>query len=319
MSYFQFNFGTTMPRRALLVVNRDSRNGANDINSALARFALRGIDILEIPLENPAQLPQLIRRHRDEVDCVVIGGGDGSMNAAAEALLDTGLPLGLLPMGTANDLARTLKIPTDLEQAADVIGGGLRHAIDLARVNGRCFFNVANIGLGVDVTHHLSSDMKQRWGALSYARSLLKALKARRSFHADIECDGRRKRVRSIQIAVGNGRHYGGGMTVSERASIDDHLFFLYSIEPRPWYELLRFAPAFRAGRFEARAPADVDQGKHITIHTRRPMTVTADGEIVTRTPASFDMLAGAIQVFVPESYFNDQPHRQEVPHAAQG
>ena len=297
-----------MPRRALLVVNRDSRSGANDIDSALARFAQQGIDILETPLGNPAQLPQLIRRHRDQVDCVVIGGGDGSMSAAAEALLETGLPFGLLPMGTANDLARTLKIPTDLEQAADVIGSGLIHTIDLARVNGRCFFNVANIGLGVDVTHHLSPDMKQRWGALSYARSLVKALRARRSFHADIECDGRRKRVRSIQIAVGNGRHYGGGMTVSEKASIDDHLFFLYSIEPRPWYELLRFAPAFRAGRFEAHAPVYIEQGRRITIRTRRPMAVTADGEIVTRTPASFDMLAGAIKVFVPAGYFNDEP-----------
>lgn len=310
-----------MPTRALLVVNSKSRSGALGFDVALERLAAHGVEVFEQKLDNAAGIDALIRRHQHDVDCVLIGGGDGSLNAAAEALADTGLPLGVLPMGTANDLARTLHIPTDLELAADVVGTGVLHAIDLARVNGRCFFNVANIGLGVHVAHHLSAAMKQRWGVLSYARSLIMAFRSSQPFHADICCDGRHQRVRSIQIAVGNGRHYGGGMTVAEEASIDDHQFFLYSIEPRGWCELLRFAPAFRSGRFEERHPVYLTQGRQIHIETRKPMIVTADGEPVARTPASFEMLADAVRVFVPTSYFNhDFDHdRQEVPHAAQG
>lgn len=306
-----------MPTKALLAVNSKSRSGASGVDAALERLAHHGIEVFQPPLERADQIGAAIRHHRNEVDCVIVGGGDGSLNAAAAALADTRLPLGVLPMGTANDLARTLGIAIDLEQAADVIAKGVLHEIDLARVNGRCFFNVANIGLGVQVTRHLSSEVKQRWGILSYARSVIAAFKSSRPFHADIVCDGRRKRVRSMQIAVGNGRHYGGGMTVAENASIDDHLFFLYSIAPREWYQLLRLAPAFRAGRFEKRHEVYLDQGRRITIRTRKPMAVTADGEVVTHTPATFDILARAIRVYVPATYFNTE--LQEEGHAAQG
>lgn len=304
-----------MPKRALLLVNRKSRSGDGDLDAAIERLERCGIELVEQQLEQPQQIPELIHRYRHQVDCVIVGGGDGSMNAAAPALLDTRLPLGVLPMGTANDLARTLCIPTGLEQAAAIIGDGMLHAIDLARVNNRYFFNVANIGLGVDVAHNLSSGMKQRWGVLSYARSLLKAIRSSRPFHADIVCDGRQLRVRSIQIAVGNGRYYGGGMTVAAQASIDDNMLFLYSIEPLRWWEMLRLMPALRAGRFEQRHPVDIAHGKTVTVTTRRAMVVTADGEAVTRTPAGFSMLPGAISVFVPASYFAE---RQELRRVAQ-
>lgn len=304
-----------MPKRALLIVNRKSRSGASDIDAAVARLRDNGVRVLCVKLDRAADIPSLIRSHADNVDCVIVGGGDGTLNAAASALMETRLPLGVLPLGTANDLARTLKIPTDPAQASDIISNGVLHRIDLGSVNGHYFFNVANIGLGVHMKQHLSSEMKQRWGIFSYAYSLFKAIKSFRPFHADIVCDERRLRVRSIQIAVGNGRHYGGGMTISETASIDDHRFFLYSIEPLTIWEMIKFAPALRTGRFEERHPVDLAHGRHIEVKTRRSMDVTADGEVITRTPAVFDMAAGAVSVFVPTDYFDD---REEVRHVAQ-
>jgi diacylglycerol kinase (ATP) len=304
-----------VPKRALLIVNRKSRSGAASIDAGIQQLKRHGIEIIEGKPRRANEIPELIRRHRDVVDCVIIGGGDGSMNAAASALVDTNLPLGLLPMGTANDLARTLKIPTDVEQAGQIIAAGLLHKIDLGSINGRYFFNVANIGLGVHVRHYLSHELKQRWGIFSYARSLLKAITTLRPFHADIVCDRRHRRVRSIQIAVGNGRYYGGGMTVGEQASIDDCRFFLYSLEPAPWWSMLRFALAFRAGRFERRHPVHIDQGRDIEITTRKPMAITADGEPIGYTPAKFEMLEKAVSVFVPTAYFEDQ---QEPIHAVE-
>jgi diacylglycerol kinase (ATP) len=292
-----------MPTRALLIVNNRSRSGSTDIQAAITRLKSRGIAVIEGRPERAEHISELIRRHRHAVDCVIIGGGDGSMNAAASALVETQLPLGVLPMGTANDLARTLTIPTDIEKAFDIIADGARHRIDLGCVNGRYFFNVANIGLGVHVMRNMSADLKQRWGIFSYAHGLLKAIRSFHPFHAQIVCDGRARRVRTIQIAVGNGRHYGGGMTVAEQACIDDQRFFLYSLEPLPLWEMLKFAPAFRAGRFEHRDPVNLEQGCDIQIITRRPMPVTADGELVTMTPARFTVCANAIDVFVPASY----------------
>jgi len=304
-----------VPKRALLIVNRKCRGGETDIAPVLDRLKQHDVEALPWTIDRPEQIPVMIHRHAADVDCVIVGGGDGSMNAAAPALIETRLPLGVLPMGTANDLARTLQIPDDIGQATDVITDGLLHKIDLGRVNGRYFFNVANIGLGVHVTHQLSPELKQRWGIFSYARGLFAALKSFRPFRADIVCDGRRQRVHSIQIAVGNGRHYGGGMTVAENASIDDHRFFLYSIEPLGLWDMVKFAPFLRAGRFDERHPVALEEGRRIQVNTNRAMTVTADGEMMTRTPATFDMIAGAVTVFVPPTYFE---HRQELLHVAQ-
>lgn len=303
-----------MPTCALLLINGKSRSGSTDINAAIKRLKSRGVAVIDEKPERPEHIAKLIRQYRDEIDCVIVGGGDGSMNAAAAALVETQLPLGVLPMGTANDLARTLSIPADVEQAFDIVADGIRHRIDLGCINGRYFFNVANIGLGVHVMRHLSPDLKQRWGIFSYARSLLKALQSFRPFHAQITCDGRARRVRTIQIAVGNGRHYGGGMTVSERASIDDGCFFLYSLEPLSLWEMLKFAPAFRKGQFNTRDPVDLDHGQTVEITTRKRMPVTADGELVTFTPAKFTMAAHAIEVFVPPAYLQN---KEELTHAA--
>jgi diacylglycerol kinase (ATP) len=303
-----------VPTRALLIVNNKSRSGLTDIQTAIERLKQRRFDIVEGKCEKREHIAERILEHRNDIDCVIIGGGDGSMNAAASALVETQIPLGILPMGTANDLARTLNIPTNIEQAFDVIADGILHRIDLGVVNGRHFFNVANIGLGVHVMRHMSADLKRRWGVLSYAHSLIRAIRSFRPFHAEIVCDGRPIRVRTIQVAVGNGRHYGGGMTVADRASIDDDRFFVYSLEPLSIWQMLKVAPAFRKGQFDNLDPVHLDQGHTIEIVTRKPMPVTADGELVTHTPAKFKLFTSAINVFVPASYFE---LREELIHAA--
>lgn len=303
-----------MPNRALLLINRKSRHGESDDEAIQRRFEAAGISAIVVLIDRPEQIAESVRQHRNQIDCIVIGGGDGSLNAALGTLVDTRLPMGILPLGTANDLARTLGIPTDIDAAIDIISRGLVHPIDVGNVNGHYFFNVANIGVGVEVMRSMSAEIKQRLGVLSYAHCLVKAIKSYRPFRAEIICDGRRIKVRSIQIAVGNGRHYGGGMTVAERAQIDDGRLWLYSLAPVGIWELIKLAPAMRSGRFDDVDPIGVAEGEVIELATRRPMPVTADGELLTRTPARFSVLRGAIGVFVPETYLID---RQEAAHAA--
>lgn len=305
---------TTAPKRALLIVNRKSRSGESSLDALLDQFRQAEILVRETPLGHPGEIPALIRRHAEHVDCVIVGGGDGSMSAAAPALIETGLPLGILPMGTANDLARTLQIPVDLPAACEVIAGGAIHEVDVGCVNGRHFFNVANIGLGVTVKHLLTPDMKQRWGVLSYARCMLQAVCDFRPFYADIVCDGKQQWVRSLQIAVGNGRHYGGGMTVAEEASLEDARFHLYSIRPMNWWNLARIGPSMKSGEFRPDDPVDLVSGFDVVIRTRKPMPVTADGESVTVTPAHFRILPKAVKIIVPFHYLEQ---KEELDHAA--
>ena len=93
----------------------------------------------------------VISRRADHCDLVIVGGGDGTLNSAASGLAYTGLPLGVLPLGTANDFARTVGIPNDPVKAAEIIAAGNAKPVDLGEVNGHLFFNVASIGFSAEL------------------------------------------------------------------------------------------------------------------------------------------------------------------------
>ena len=99
------------PRRALLVVNPRSRSARLGAGPAMARLRSAGLDLVETVCDRAVEVSSCILAHRGTVDCVIIAGGDGTINAAGPGLLVSGLPLGVLPLGTANDLARTLGLP----------------------------------------------------------------------------------------------------------------------------------------------------------------------------------------------------------------
>lgn len=287
--------------RALILANPHSRSAGAGVDAAAAELHKAGIDVLRPAWREGEPLSAAIERCGDKADFVVIAGGDGSLNAAAPALIDSGLPLGILPGGTANDLARTLGLPLDMVEAAKVIAAGRIRAIDVGEVNGKPFFNVASLGMSASLADRLTRETKRRWGRLAYALTATEVLIEARRFGAVIRPDeGDEVAVRSLQIAVGNGRHYGGGMIVEETARIDDGRLDLYSLEFRDIWKLPFMAFAFRKGRHGLADDVRTMSGPGFEIRTREPMPVNADGEIVTQTPAVFRVRPGAIRVFVP-------------------
>lgn len=294
-----------MGRRALLMVNRKSRSGGDAHPAVVKQLTELDFELVE---GDPATPPgDLIRSHADRVDLIIIGGGDGSLNCAADALAESNKPLGILPLGTANDLARTLNIPTDLAAACRVIADGHTRRIDLGRVNNKPFFNAASIGLSVAITRRLSKGAKGLLGVLAYAVTAVRALGSGRPFRTEIRCDGETHRARTVQITVGNGRHYGGGLTVAEDAAPDDGRLDVYSLEVGHWFGLLPLLPALWRGNFKGREQVRVLRGRVVEVVTRRPRSVTADGEVVTRTPAVFTVQPGAVTVFVPNNPPDDK------------
>lgn len=289
-----------MPRPALLIVNPHSRRGMDAAGTVAGALERAGVPVLRRDCAEAGKLSGLIRELAGQVDRVVIGGGDGTLNAAASGLVGTGLPLGIIPLGTANDLARTLGIPSDPEGAAQVIAAGRLHRVDLGEVNGHPFFNVASVGFGVDLTRALTRDSKRRWGALGYVVAALRAVERLKPFSVEIIDNETIHRSRTVHIAVGNGRHYGGGMTISEHARIDDGRLDLYSLEVQSFWRLLLLAPALRSGRHGAWAEIRTLSGNEFELRTRRPRSVNTDGEITTRTPARFRVLRGALSLYVP-------------------
>lgn len=294
--------GLAAPTRALLIVNAKSRSGAALCDRAIAALEKAGIAIDRRDGGSAGELEQLIRAAASDVDCVVVGGGDGTLNAALPGILESGLPLGILPLGTANDLARTLGLPTDLEDAVGVIAAGNRSRIDVGEVNGKPFFNVASIGFGVDLTRALTRDAKRRWGVLGYVVAGLRVIRRVRPFHVTVRVGDRVHRSRTLHLAVGNGRHYGGGMTVSEDASIADGRLDVYSLEASGVIAALKLLPSLRTGTQGHWAEVETMEGQEVTVETSHPRAVNADGEIVSQTPARFRVRPGAVTVFAPAS-----------------
>ena len=289
-----------MPRRALLIVNAQSRNGESQLDAAVERLEAHGIEPVHLECGRREDLSPLIVKNADDVDCAIVGGGDGTLNAAAFGVIEAGLPLGILPLGTANDFARTLDIPSDLDGAAKVIAEGRTRNIDLGIVNGQPFFNVASIGLSAELAQQLTTEIKRRFGRLGYGLVAMKVLIRARPFRATIVSETETARVRTLQIAVGNGRFYGGGNAVEKDAAIDDQNLDLYSLEFERAWKLALMARSFRYGEHGAWSEVRAIRAEEFDVRTRRPRPVNADGEIVTQTPAHFSIKPRAMRVFAP-------------------
>jgi YegS/Rv2252/BmrU family lipid kinase len=285
---------------ALLIVNAHSRQGRTSAIAAAEILRSVGVPLLERESVHREHLAPLIRAHAGEVDRVILGGGDGTLNAAIGGLIDTRLPLGILPLGTANDLARTLGLPLDLPQAARIIAAGRTRAIDVGRVNDRYFFNVASLGLSVELTRELTPERKRRWGKLGYTLAMLRVLLRARPFSAVIRANGEVHRVKTLQIAIGNGHYYGAGLSVEESAAIDDGLLDVYSLELRHPWKLALIYPAFRRGRHKRWPEVRTFACEGLELRTRKPRPINTDGELTTATPAQFRILRNAVTVYVP-------------------
>lgn len=292
-----------MSQRALLYVNQRARQGKQQLGAAVSQLETLGVQVLLVSAKSEQQLDEAIERHRSHIDLVIIGGGDGTLNTTVDSLVKHHLPLGILPLGTANDLARTLNLPTTIPEACQVIAKGKQRSIDLGWVNGKYFFNVASMGLSVKITKRLTKQVKQRWGVLAYAIAATQAIRQTHPFTAQIQVDGQEMKVQTVQIAIGNGRYYGGGLAVAADAAIDDQRLDLYSLEIKNWWQMLRILPKMRQGQHTDFPWVRQLQGREIAIQTRDRQQINTDGELTMSTPATFRVIPKALSVFVPESF----------------
>ncbi|AFY76876.1 MAG: lipid kinase [Hydrococcus sp. C42_A2020_068] len=301
-----------MTKRALLLVNRYARKGQKSLAKAVEILHDLDFELITVPIKNPQQLPELVHKHKNAIDLVIVGGGDGTLNAVVDSLVETKLPLGILPLGTANDLARTLSIPPSIPEACRAIASGNLKYIDLGWVNGKHFFNVASLGLSVKITKKLSKGAKRRLGILAYGYTALQVLSQTRPFRAEIRVNGESIRIKTIQIAVGNGRYYGGGMAIAKDAAIDDRRLDLYSLEIERWWQIFPLIWTLPSGDYENLPWVRSLEAEEIEIYTRKPEEINTDGELTVSTPAKFRAIPKALAVFTAAetSYSKTTPRK---------
>jgi diacylglycerol kinase (ATP) len=293
-----------------VICNPSSGGGAYDPDVLRAEFD--GYELDWVETEGPGDASEAAREWPEGL--LIVAGGDGTINDAVNGLGKAGFPegvtLGILPAGTGNDLAATLCIPDDPDEAEDVIRQGRVRTLDVARVRSegigeRFFINVATGGLGAEISDANEGELKRRWGKLSYLRASLEVAKDFDVRELDLYLDGELHRARAVNVVVGNCRFAGGGWLAAPRANPEDGLLDVVIIEKLGLADLLQLAPASMAradylgkeGVFSARA-------KEIRVETQPPgLDFTADGEVVGDEPARFSVVPGALKVIVGPDY----------------
>ena len=287
-------------RRALVLLNDHARNVEARSSGALDMLQALDLDVVHAEAGARASVAAAIRKYSGSVDLVVAGGGDGTLNAVLQGLVGSGLPLGILPLGTANDLAKTLGIPTDLAEACDVIGQGHMRRIDIGKVNDVYFFNEASIGMSVALCRRLTKESKSTFGVFALLFHALQIVFAMRRFRALITLSsGEVIAQRTAQLTVGNGENFGGFVTTDE-AAIDDRKLDLYSVQLSGWKEYFEALTALLRRRYDDARSVFTLHGRRYDVRTARRMRIEADGEIVSSTPAVFEIVPSAVDVFVP-------------------
>ena len=258
-------------------------------------------------VRDPVRLPETVRDVFDEGSeyrLLILGGGDGSVSSVVDFLAHHRVVLGLLPLGTANDFARTLGIPSDIEGACQTIAAGKMVDVDLGLAGDNYFVNVASVGLGVEATRALSPWMKKSVGPLAYPAAAIKAFLSHEPFSARLTFpDGDHEPVeheRLLQVAVGNGRFYGGGMVVAPESGIDDRNLDVYAIELGRHRDLIGVARYLKSGDFIRNESVTQYRTERVRLETDPELAVNIDGEVVTRTPQDFSVAHNALKVLVP-------------------
>lgn len=286
----------TTNNRTLLLTNPNAREGSRDQQELVTRLKQIG-PVVAPECNEPDSMDRAIARYAGSVGRIVVGGGDGTLHAVLPALISANLPVGVLPLGTANDFARSIRLDDIPDALAAIVAGSTRQ-VDVGVVNGIFFLNAVSIGLGPRINTDLDSETKAKLGVFGYLIHALRNASNYRGMRAVIECDGEAVSVRSIQITIGNGIHYGGGMTISSAARLDDGILRVLVIRPQSVASLLTYGAAIKSGNIQDDENLLTFAGREVIVRTRYETSVTADGEVVTTTPVECVSRRKALTVF---------------------
>jgi len=236
---------------------------------------------------------------------VVAAGGDGTINAVASALVGTGVPLGVLPLGTLNHFAKDLGIPLDTAEAAGTIAAGRVAQVDVGEVNGRIFLNNSSLGLYPSIVRHRDSQQRRlgrgKWPALAWATWTI--LSRRPFLRVRLCCDDAKTEYKASFVFIGNNDYIMEGFNIGARERLDRGRLSVYMSQRRSRHRLLMLAFRALIGRLYQSEDFEALTAQSVTIETRHGhLHVATDGEVtLMETPLEYSIRPGALRVLVPE------------------
>lgn len=275
---------------------------ADDVRAAMRRYGL-GDELVETADETEAG--EAVREAIAEgVDTILAAGGDGTVAAIADRILDSDTTLGILPLGSVMNIARSLGIPRDLDAGAAIVATGREVVIDVGEAAGRPFYESASIGLNAAIFRELSRVDEPHWRSIP--RTVWVALRYRPA-RMILHLDRGFIRTRALMVTVSNGPYTGAGMTVAPEARLDDGLFDIRVFRGFSKWELLRHLASIAFGRRQYSPRISTYRSKRVRVTTRHPLPARADQRDLGTTPVEFVTGARALRVIVPADGTPDQ------------
>jgi YegS/Rv2252/BmrU family lipid kinase len=243
-----------------------------------AELALRAIELGEVP---------------------VVVSGDGLLGAVGGAMAGAEAPLGLIPAGRGNDLARALGIPKEPEAAVEALLTGHTRRIDVGEANGKRFLGIASVGFDSEC-NRLANETHWLRGNLVYAYSMPRTLIGWRSARFTLAVAEERKRISGYFVAVANNSVYGGGMYIAPDAELDDGEFDVVSIGETGKLRFLRGLSKVFKGTHVENEEVSVFRAPRLELDASRPFPVYADGDHLTDLPVSLRVLPRCLSILAP-------------------
>ncbi|WP_445949803.1 diacylglycerol/lipid kinase family protein [Sphingomonas sp. 2378] len=283
-----------------MVVNAKSRRG-----QALFRQACAAMSGLPYPvdaraIEDPEDLEPTVRELlAAKPDLLILGGGDGTISGLVDLMVGHEVMLGVLPLGTANSFARSLNIPLDIEGAVEVIRTGRPRRIDLGMIDNDYYANCAAMGISPKIAETVPHGLKRVAGRLGYLGWAAYQFLRFRPFTLIVEQDGKRERLRVVEVRISNGPYHGGTELV-ESAAVDSGEIVVQAVCGHVKRRLLvNWAASVLHSDYRKEKVREF-RGREIRLNSIPPLPISIDGEVLARTPVTARIAPGIIEVMAP-------------------
>lgn len=215
-----------------------------------------------------------------EPDLVIAGGGDGTINLTAKCMLSTKIPMGILPLGSANGLATELEIPSNIEDAYEIAIKGQPTPIDVLEVNNKYLsLHLSDIGFNANLVKRFEAE-EQR-GKFGYAKQFFKEYMVSNSDRFYFSFNGNEFSRRAVMVVFANATKYGTGAIINPNGKLSDGKFEVCIIKPYPWYAIFGMAYSFFFGNLDKSRYVKILSTDKINVRVKKAQTIQVDGEII--------------------------------------
>lgn len=301
----QFQHDSGSDDENVFLVFNSKAGGADEVRQVVRRLVddrRCGFDEVNGPAQSTSVIEDAVRAGARRI---IVAGGDGSISLAANTLarVNSNVELAIVPLGTGNDLARSLDLPrNDPQTALESAMTGPARPIDLVRIgNGEdgLLVNACSAGFAGKVCAAIDTEAKQRWGTFAYWVTAVAMLADLPTYRVEVTLDDRSFESDVHCLVVANGRYIGGGFPIAAAAMLDDGFMNVTVVPEQLAADLLSAGLAFMRGEPEGGESLLCNKSRRVKIRSDPPMPFSVDGEMKERLLAKFEVVPAALHVVV--------------------